>query len=260
MADIWSPLTTHWAVNYEDSEPRTAAVDSIGHHHTASPNELVSLQQFYPGGRTVTPNYFIAGKKIYGIVPENRRAYTSSDSVNDNRSITYEILNSTAGPDWAFDRDTLDSVAALDADIVRRYGVPLRHAIPGFWEHRNLNEWFNRSYPTACAGPSFNINARIAQAAASSVQLKGPEEDDMSIIIKVTKNSKDGKIKAGHHYCDPLDGPIVLLAADEVGAHKYFKRPIAEWSGDALRKVMSVRGRRPFHADTGRADYTKVEY
>lgn len=164
MSHVWSPLTTHWAVNLADSAPRSRSIDSIGHHHTASPNELVSLQQFAPGGRTVTPNYFIAGKKIYGIVPENLRAFTSSDSINDGRSITYEILNSTAGPNWEFHRDTLETVARLDADIMRRYGIPARHTIPGFWEHRNLWEWFGRSYPTACAGPSFRMQDRIWQA------------------------------------------------------------------------------------------------
>lgn len=164
MADIWSPLTTHFAVNYVDSEPRTAPVRGIGHHHTASNNELVSLQQFYPGGRTVTPNYFIAGKRIYGIVPENRRAYTTGDKTADNGSITYEILNSTTSPNWAFDPDTLDTVARLDADIMRRYGVKPVHALEGFWEHRNIYEWFRRSYPTACAGPSFLIYNVISSA------------------------------------------------------------------------------------------------
>ncbi len=85
------------------------------------------------------------------------------------------------------------------------------------------------------------------------------EEDDMSIIITVTKNSADNKLKKGQTYVDPLDGPIVLLAGDELGAIKYFKRPIAEWSGDALRRVMKVRGRRPFDG-SGKSDYSKIEH
>ena len=170
MPDIWSPLTTKWAVNLIDSRPRVGypeVVDSTGHHHTASNSLLGSLQQFFPGGRTVTPNYFITPDDIYGIVPENRRAYTSASAQDDGRSITYEILNSSNGPSWSFDPKTIENVKRLDADLMRRYPrIKARYALPGFWQHRNLYEWFGRSYPTACAGPSFPMSDVISGAQA----------------------------------------------------------------------------------------------
>ncbi len=163
----WSPLTTHWAVNLQDCSPRYGTkIDTIIHHHVAGTNKLATLAIFAPGGREATPNYFIAGREIWGIVPEDYRAWTSGSYLDDQRAITYEILNSTGGPQWGFDPVTLDTVARLDADIARRYGVPLRRAQPGFMEHRNVYEWFGRGFPTACAGPSFNINQMIAATAA----------------------------------------------------------------------------------------------
>lgn len=174
MVDIWSPLTTHWAVNREDSDPRVSRIDTIQHHHAAGTNKWSVLSLFAPGGRTVTPNYFIAGKEIWGIVPENRRAWTSGSYVDDQRSITYEILNAT-GPDaWRFAQDTLETVVRLDRDISKRYGIKVAHSLPGFIEHRDLYEWFGRSYPTACAGPSFNINDIIARVKNTPA----PEDND----------------------------------------------------------------------------------
>ena len=187
MADVWSSLTTKWAVNYDDSEPRTTAVVGIGHHHTASPNLLVCLQQFYPGGRTVTPNYFITPTDIYGIVPENRRAYTSADRTFDNGSITYEILNSEAGPFWSFDPRTLENVKKLDADIMRRYGIRPAHAFPGFWEHKNVYQWTGRGYATACAGPSFHIYDVINGAVYYYNNPTGGDEFDMASLEDLSR-------------------------------------------------------------------------
>ena len=187
MPDVWSKLTTKWAVNYTDSEPRTARVVGIGHHHTASPNELATLQLFYPGGRTVTPNYFITPTDIYGIVPENRRAYTSADKTFDNGSITYEILNSTAGPFWRFDPRTLENVKKLDADIMRRYGVPAKHGFPGFWEHKNVYQWTGRGYSTACAGPAFFIGVIIAGSVQYYNQVAEGDEFDMASLADLKK-------------------------------------------------------------------------
>ncbi len=85
------------------------------------------------------------------------------------------------------------------------------------------------------------------------------QEDTMGLHLTATKTSADAKIKAGQTYHDPLDGPLTLLSGEETDALKYFGYPIAEWPGDALRKVMKIRGRRPFDG-AGKSDYTKVEY
>lgn len=186
---VWSPLTTNFAVNMQDCAPRTADVDSIIHHHAASNNKLATLALFAPGGREVTPNYFIAGREIWGIVPEDYRAFTSGSWIDDNRGITYEILNSTNGPNWEFDSATLDTVMRLDADIARRHGVRLVHALPGFLEHRNINEWTGRGYATACAGPSFNINSIIAGTAQRMSPTK-KRKNTMSTIFHRIDNGK----------------------------------------------------------------------
>lgn len=180
----WSSLTTHWQVNLEDSVPRQRAVVGIGQHHAASPNKLATLDLFRPGGRLVTPNYYVWRKEIWGIVPETRKAHTTSSATYDHSSITKEIANSAVGEPWPFDAETLATVARLDADIAAFYGIPFRHGLPGFWEHKNVYPWTGgrESYQTACAGPSFHIEARIAQAAAGGVT-KEPEKAEQGDIM-----------------------------------------------------------------------------
>ena len=117
------------------------------------------------------------------VVPEEYRAWTSGSAQDDARSITYEIVNSSASPDWRFSAETIDSVIKLDIDICRRYGITPKWGVPGLWQHRNLWEWFGRSYATACAGPSFPqaqivsaVSAGLAGTAGSGATPIGREE------------------------------------------------------------------------------------
>lgn len=163
---VHSALVTRFAVTTDSSSRGGTRVDSIGHHHAASTSLEGTLLLFQPGGREVSPNYCIEGRNIVLVVPEEYRAWTSGSYVDDARSITYEIINSTGSPDWRFSAETLASVIALDIDISRRYGITPRHAVPGYWEHKNLYAWFGRSYATACAGPSFPLADIISRAIA----------------------------------------------------------------------------------------------
>ena len=182
---VHSVLTTRFAVTTDRSSRGGAAITSIGHHHTAGTSLEVALGLFQPGGRTVSPNYCIRGRDIVLVVPEEYRAWTSADSWADGQSITYEIVNSTGSPYWQFDPETIESVIRLDADISRRYGIQVRHDLPGFWEHKNLYQWFGRSYATACAGPSFDINYIIGRVATTPAGggYTPIEEDEMPELL-----------------------------------------------------------------------------
>lgn len=150
---VHSALTTRFAITSDKSSRGGARITSIGHHHAASTNLEGTLGQFQPGGREVSPNYCIEGRNIVLVVEEEFRAWTSADAWADGQSITYEIINSNLS--WQFTAETIASVVALDIDICRRYGITPKWGLPGLWQHRNLWEWFGRSYATACAGPYF---------------------------------------------------------------------------------------------------------
>lgn len=221
----WSPLTTHFAVNLTDSVPRNAAVEAVQNHHTATNNKYNALALFAPGGREVTPNYFVAGKEIWGIVPENRRAYTSGSAYDDHRAITIETLNLTNSPDWQFASDTIATLILLNADIAKRYGIPVRHALQGIYEHRNINAWTGRSYATACAGPSFNINSIIAGIAQQMSSTK-KRKKTMSTIFHRIDNGKYTFALAGEspgtsaNWLETTDGAFANKLAETHGNSK----------------------------------------
>lgn len=242
---IWSPLTTHWAVNMQDCSSRGGVrVDTIIHHHAATSNKLVALSLFAPGGREVTPNYFIAGREIWGIVPEDFRAWTSGSSRDDARAMTYEILNSGNGPGWPIDPVTLDTVARLDADIASRYGVPLRHAQPGFMEHADVYEWFGRGYPTSCAGPGFSINQTIKKT-AEIMAGKGKEQEVIPYRNQDgTARSKAGRtvLPGGTCYLHKTPGASMSNATNIVGGVGNYSVSVPVYAtgtpGDALEVVL----------------------
>jgi len=237
----WSPLVTGFQVNLQDSSARTRPVVGIGHHHTAATGKAGVLANFLPGGRTVTPNYFIAGTEIIGIVPESRRAFTSSSGTYDGQSITYEILNSTGDPTWGFSAETLATVKRLDAEIAKFYGIPFRHALPGFWEHKNVYQWTGgaEGYATACAGPAFRILEMIAGAQTAGGDVTPIKQGDImakyiwsngraGLLLKVSgiyypKNLEEaqamqdafGGLTVGDRQWDVMRQACLNIAADE---------------------------------------------
>lgn len=68
-------------------------------------------------------NYFIySDGRIFGQVPEEYRAWTSGSWDADAPSITWEMQNSSLGPDWQVTPAALNAAIALTADIAKRYG------------------------------------------------------------------------------------------------------------------------------------------
>lgn len=190
---VHSSLVTRFATTTDYSSRNGARVDAIGHHHAASTSLEGTLLQFQPGGREVSPNYCIEGRNIVLVVPEEFRPWTSASSVDDARSITYEIINSSGDPDWRFSAATIESVVALDIDICRRYGITPKWGMPGLWQHKDLYIWFGRSYPTACAGPSFpkdHIVSTVSAGLAGTPPTPTGQESDEMLTIKTNGDQK----------------------------------------------------------------------
>ena len=201
---VHSALTTRFATTTDYSSRNGARITSIGHHHAASTSLEGTLLQFQPGGREVSPNYCIEGRNIVLVVPEEYRAWTSADAWADGQSITYEIINSTASPDWRFTAETIASVVALDIDICRRYGVTPKWGLPGMWQHKNLWEWFGRSYATACAGPSFPqehivtaVSAGLAGTAGGGVTPLYPNGGNNMYFLRTVDGTVNFVTEAG---------------------------------------------------------------
>lgn len=202
---------------------------------------------------------FIAGKEIWGIVPEDRRAWTSGSVADDGRALTFEALNLLASPSWAFAQDTLDSIARIQADWMTRYGIPLSHSQPGAMEYRNVYEWFGRGYPTACAGPSYDITQRIAdtQSALTPTPVPDPtigeimafksiaicyrpDEEERDRLLATALDFEDGtrttEYAMGKEYAESYFGKLTEGGAVILSGKKHYESVLADFDTAVKQK------------------------
>lgn len=108
------------------SNPRTEKITKITIHHMAVVNaDPASVARGHrDGSQQASANYYIGSDgKIVGGVSEDRRAWTSGSSWNDQKAITFEVANCKGSPNWEISDAAYKAVIALSADICKRYGI-----------------------------------------------------------------------------------------------------------------------------------------
>lgn len=126
-----SPLITYTRIaSVNRSNPRTEKISKITIHHWSGiiKNAKQGVDYFCSDSciknRQVSANYVIGNDGSIGLnVPENRRAWTSSSSWNDQRAITIEVSNCKTGGDWPISDAAMKSLIELCADICKRNGI-----------------------------------------------------------------------------------------------------------------------------------------
>ena len=142
---------------------RTAPISKITIHHMAVVNG--SLEGV--GARFADPNSYASAN--YGIdsdgrvgmyVPEEKRAWTSSNSENDNMAVTIEVANSAGNPDWPVSAKAYAKLIDLCVDICERNGI--KKLVYTGDKTGNLTR-HNLFTQTVCPGPY--LQARFPQIA-----------------------------------------------------------------------------------------------
>lgn len=152
-------------------------------------------------------NYYIGNDgAICSGVPEERRAWTSSNRWNDEQAITIEVSNSSGAPNWDISNAAYNSLIDLCADICKRYSIT-----PHYDGTRNATLTLHSFYAaTACPGPF------------------------LTSLIKSGKVEKD--IRAKLAPAQPQSAPAQPLYRVQVGA--FSKRENAE----KLAKELTAKG------------------
>lgn len=210
------------------------------HHGATTDRDWMWNVMTGPGGRSVSANYIITNEgEIWGVVPEEYRAWTSGSPEWDRRSITIEIENETGAPDWDISQRALQAAANLLADVRGRYGIK---NVPG---HRDLWQRYGASYPTYCPGPN-TVDQILALApnegGGGGGTVPNPdtpqseEDDDMRLI----KNIDTGRIYAiAPEYIQHLDAPDGEHRAwNDAGFPGY--TPLANWSFDRIISAYGI--------------------
>ena len=102
------------------------------------------------GSSQCSANYYIGNDGfIVGGVPEDKRAWTSASSWNDDQSITFEVANCSGAPEWKISDAAYKSLVSLSADICKRYGIT-----PHYDGTKNGSITIHQMFTaTACPGP-----------------------------------------------------------------------------------------------------------
>ena len=107
-----------------NSNQRTEPISRITIHHMAMVCDADRCARAHLNGNAASANYYIGNDgRICGGVSEDRRAWTSGSSYNDQRAITIEVSNSATGEPWPVSAAAYGACIKLCADICQRYGI-----------------------------------------------------------------------------------------------------------------------------------------
>ena len=187
---MFSDLIDKTILSPSYSDRNGQKITKITIHHAAgilSGENLASI--FKIPRRCASCNYAI-GKdgEIVGVVPEEKRAWTSGNRWNDEQAITIEVSNCSGKPDWKVSDEVIESLVLLCADICKRYNIK-----PYFTGDKNASFTFHYMFQaTECPGPYIKknigniidmINAKISDKPAEK-----PKEENKAYLVKVTCN------------------------------------------------------------------------
>lgn len=173
-------------------------ITKITIHHAAGVLSAETLAKiFLPTRRCASCNYCIGNEgDIIGVVPEEKRAWTSGSRWNDEQAITIEVSNCSGKPNWEIGEKAMKSLILLCADICRRHCI-----VPYFNGNKDASMTFHCMFQaTECPGPYIkkNINEIIKRINNELCMEQKPEEpmkpepvkpaSDTSYKVKVTCN------------------------------------------------------------------------
>lgn len=199
---MFSAVTNQVRTSAQRSSREGATIDHIILHHCASTDGDGVVSMMVSGARQVSANYVVANDgRVIGVVDEGDRAWTSGSSDDggrgaawDRRSITFECANlSTDG--WTISDASYESIARVCADVSRRYGFPLTRsgANSTVFGHRELYQYFNASYATACpGGMDIDRVVRRANEILAGV-VPAPERTDTRVMISYHFQDRAGR-------------------------------------------------------------------
>ena len=133
----------------KNSNPRTEKVTKITIHHMAGVSSGVDCANYHLRGNASSANYYIGNAgDIVGGVSEDRRAWTSGSSWNDQKAITIEVSNSVDAEPWPVSDAAYKSTIKLCIDICKRYGIT-----PHYTGDKNGSLTLHRMFQrTSCPG------------------------------------------------------------------------------------------------------------
>lgn len=131
---------------------RNKKICKITPHHMAGNLSVETCGNvFATTERQASSNYGIGTDGRIGMyVPEDYRAWTSSNRDNDEVAVTIEVANDGGAPDWHVSDKALAALIDLCVDICKRNGIEELKFTGDKTGNLTMHKWFAS---TACPGP-----------------------------------------------------------------------------------------------------------
>jgi N-acetyl-anhydromuramyl-L-alanine amidase AmpD len=206
MVDMSNSSLICWTKLSPNNSYRSNKITKITLHHAASTGTIYSIGNYFAlSSSECSTNYGVdSDGKIALYVPEDRRAWTSSNADNDSRAITIEIANCENGGNWRVSDKALEATIELCTDICRRNGITKLNYTG---DARGNLTCHNMFVSTVCPGPY--LQSKLPWLAAQVNSRLGSNKSVQEIVNEVIQgkwgNGADRKARltaAGYHYAE----------------------------------------------------------
>ena len=146
-----SNLVNYTKISPNSSNPKNESIKKITIHHMAGNLTIETCGNvFAPASRQASSNYGIGTDGRVGMyVEEKNRAWTSSNSANDNQAVTIEVANDEIGGNWHVSDTALNKLIELCVDICKRNGIKKLNFTGDASGNLTMHKWFAA---TSCPG------------------------------------------------------------------------------------------------------------
>lgn len=172
---------------------RTKPISKITIHHMAGVMTGKRCAEYHrDSNREASSNFYIGneGDIVRGI-PEDKRAWTSSNRENDNISLTIEVSNCSGAPDWKISDKAFNSLIKLCKYLCNKYNINL------IWtgDKTGTLTTHNMFSKTACPGPYLYSKMKEITELVNSNQKNVVEQNIENNITKENNNNYLVRVK-----------------------------------------------------------------
>lgn len=204
-----SPLVEYVKLSPHHSGKRKYPITKITIHHTAGKLSVEALgEDFARPLRKGSSNYGVGDDgRIAMYVEETNRPWTSSNSDNDNRAVTIEVVNSGGAPNWPVSDKALEATIELCVDICKRNNIKALNYTGDKTGNLTMHKWFAN---TLCPGPYLSgkfpyiakeVNKRLGTTGiVVEDEETGKKVDTVNIELPVLKRGMKGEAVRSWQY------------------------------------------------------------
>jgi uncharacterized protein YraI len=197
-----SPLVQYTKISPNSTNPRRKKIKKITIHHMAGPLSVETCGDIFAKPECRASSNYAVGVdgRIAMYVEEKNRAWTSSNSANDDEAVTIEVANSAVGGNWPVSDKVLERTIDLCVDICKRNAIEKLVYTGDKSGNLTRHDMFAN---TLCPGPY--LGSKFPYIAAE-VNKRLAAQTTTPFLVKVTADALN--IRSGPGVANSITGTI----------------------------------------------------